>query len=189
GDVFIIAQTLSWLYQGVQGKLIMAAVALISLGCSYYLLLSSLNLDTKTPRFVIQKNETGSIGISLEAVEQFISRTAKNIQGVKDIAVRTDDLEDGLYIQLKLILDLERKVPDFINEFQLTLHRELEETLGLKNVKEVEVLIDKVIPNEQKSRPYAKEEKSQIILKDDENTEKTPAGEEAMPREDKNAEG
>lgn len=165
-DPIVIAQYLDWLYTGIQGKLIIAACGFITIGCAFSLLLSSFSFDAEPKTIIVQENESGTIGISQNAIEQFVIRTAKNMHGVNDISIRTEEIGNQLSIRVKLILTLERKIPEFIRDFQETIHRELTETLGLNNLRDIQVVIQKVIPQETIVTPYAKEEKTQVVLKD-----------------------
>ena len=165
-DPIVIAQYLEWLYLGIQGKLIIAAFGFISIGCAFSLLLSSINLDAEPKTIVVQESESGNISISQSAIEQFIARTAKNMHAVHDISIRIEEIGNQLSVHIKLILTLERKIPEFVKDFQETLHRELTETLGLNNLRDIQVIIQKVIPQETLASPYAKEEKIQVVLKD-----------------------
>ncbi|MDX9753737.1 MAG: alkaline shock response membrane anchor protein AmaP [bacterium] len=176
-DPMIIAQSLSWLFQGFQGKLLIAACGLLTLGCSFSILLISLHVDIEPRNLIIQENDTGAIGISFDAIDQFILRMAKDTPGVQSVTVRTEERDEDLFIKIRLTLNLDLNVPAFTREFQDTLYRELDDKLGLTHINEIQILVDNVSTQEPIS-PYAKEGKSQIVLKD------TPPDEPESPPTD-----
>ena len=115
---------------------------------------------------MIVENEAGSIGVSLDAVEDFINRKGRQVKGVRDLYVRAN-VEDGrLSLHTKVILELHENVPEFSEQFQKKIYHELTETLGLKNIKEVRVLIHKIFPKETANDPLLLSNHQQVFLKE-----------------------
>ncbi|MEW6235715.1 MAG: alkaline shock response membrane anchor protein AmaP [Candidatus Omnitrophota bacterium] len=160
------------IYMDAWGKIAFWAFALLSLGCSLSLLAMIFGFEPRMRKHIILEDESGAIGVSLDAIEDFIKRKAININGVRDLHVRAEAVEGELLLKTKVVLELQRNVPEFTKMFQEKIHRELVDTLGLQNVKEVQVLIQKILPRETKSEPILLSPPAQIYLKepDEENS-------------------
>ncbi len=171
------------------GKILIIAFGFITLGCSLSLFALLLGLEPGTKRQVVFENEGGSVGVALDAVEDFIKRKCSNITGVRDLQVRAEEENGELRLQTKVVLELQRNVPDFSREFQQRIHRELEETLGFQNIKEVKVLIHKIFPREAPKEPVLLSAPSQVILKDDEEVEPKETVEENRGEQSEEDEG
>jgi len=154
------------IYMELWGKLAFWAFALLSLGCSLSLLALIFGFEPRMRKHIVLEDESGAIGVSLDAIEDFIKRKAININGVRDLHVRAEAVDGELVLKTKVVLELQRNVPEFTKMFQEKIHRELVDTLGLQNVKEVQVLIQKILPREQKSEPILLSPPSQIYLKE-----------------------
>lgn len=156
------------------GKLAFWAFAFISFACSLSLFALLLGLEPRLRKHVILENEAGAIGVSLDAIEDFIKRKAINVSGVRDLIVRAEAIDGELLLKTKIVLELQQNVPSFTKDFQEKIRRELTDTLGLQNIKEVQVLIHKILPRESKSEPILLSPPSQkILLKDQDDEEIT----------------
>ncbi|RJP26754.1 MAG: alkaline shock response membrane anchor protein AmaP [Candidatus Omnitrophota bacterium] len=153
------------------GRILVVAVGFITLGCSLSLFALLIGLEPRARRQVVLENENGKVGVALDAVEDFIKRKCSAIPGIRDLQIRAEEVDGELLVRTKVVLELQRSVPDFTREFQGKIHRELEETLGLKNIKEVEVHIHKLFPRESSKEPVllSPPPQSQVYLKDTEN--------------------
>ncbi|MBI1390543.1 MAG: alkaline shock response membrane anchor protein AmaP [bacterium] len=123
------------------------------LALAMYLLLYALGFEPRLRQHLILSKEDGPIGISLDAVEDFIKRKGRNEPGVRELQVHAEVIDGMLDIDLKMVLELHRNIPDFMREFQQKLNRELKETLGLSNLREVNILIHKILPKENANEP------------------------------------
>lgn len=70
------------------------------------------------------------------------------VDGVRDLSVRAQMTEEGISLLTRVTLELQRNVPEFIYSFQNRIQYELIETLGLQKVKEIQILIHKILPKE-----------------------------------------
>ena len=131
-------------------------------------------------KHIILENESGTVGPSLDAIEEFVKRRGTAVRGVRDLHVKAEIVEGGLIIRNKVVLELQRNVPEFIRDFQAVIGHELKETLGLSDVKEVRVLIHKLFPREGGKEPMLLSGPQQVLLKAEEVAE-TPAPDAAEP--------
>lgn len=126
---------------------------LLTLGSSVYLGFLVFGRDIRRERRLFFEAEAGPIGISLDAVEEFIKRKSRSISELRDLQVRAIVEEDGLLIRCRIVLELQRNVADFTRDFQQKIHHDLSQSLGVSNIKGVEVLITKLLPLEPVSEP------------------------------------
>jgi uncharacterized alkaline shock family protein YloU len=161
----MFTQPIAWILQTLQGKLLIVSCGLISMGCAFSILMHSFVMDEANASITIQHNDSGFIGISQEAVEQFITIFARQYPSVEDLSIRTEEDDGDVRVRVKLVLNLRVNIPDFIQSFQDCLWDELRETLGLQTIREIEVMIHKVIPRDKTTAPFAKEKKHTVVLK------------------------
>lgn len=133
--------------------LLYLVVALWTLGCVVFVVASLFGKDWQSSRQWYISNESGPIGLSLHAIEEFLTRKHQNLRGLRDMNLKAYVEDDQLCIRAKVVLELQRNVPDFIQEFQQRTCRELSESLGLDKVKHVEVIITKLLPSETNQEP------------------------------------
>jgi uncharacterized alkaline shock family protein YloU len=143
----LIGLTLN-IYNSFWGKVMVVAVGFICAGCGISLLAAFLGLDPNERQHIILEQEGGAVGVSLDAIEEFIKRKGQAIDGVRDLAIKSELTPEGLAIQTRLTLELQKNVPEFIQAFQGRVYHELTETLGVKDIKEVKVLIHKITPKD-----------------------------------------
>ncbi len=163
------------MYAESWGTILLIALGFITLGCALSLFALLLGMEPGVRRQVVLEGEGGKIGVALDAVEDFIKRKCSSIPGIRDLQVRAEDENGELNIRTKLILELHRNVPEFTKEFQGKIYRELNETLGLQNIKEVQVMIHKIFPRESSKEPVllSAPSQSQVLLKDTEEEDYT----------------
>lgn len=130
------------------GVAIVMFASLILLGLGIYLFFAAIGFEPRLREHVMLSNEGGPIGLSIDAIEDFIQRRSRSIDGIREMMVRVELSDGSLNIDLKLILELQRNLPGFMHEFQARLQRDLKEVLGLQNVKEINVLIQKILPKD-----------------------------------------
>ncbi len=125
--------------------------SLVALGV--YLLSAAIGFEPRLRQHIILSQESGPIGISIDAIEDFIKRKSRSIEGIREMNVQAEMIDGSLNIDLKLVLELNRNIPDFMREFQLRLNRDLSETLGISKINDVNILIHKIIPKESPNDP------------------------------------
>jgi len=148
------------------GKAFFFALGFIGLGCSLSLFALLLGLEPGSRDPVVLENEAGTVGVSLDAIEEFIKRKGTSVHGVRDLHVRAEVEDGGLVLSTKVVLELQRNVPEFSREFQEKLRRELTETLGLGKIKEIRVMIHKIFPRNAAKEPPLLSPPTQVLLKE-----------------------
>lgn len=123
------------------------------LALGIYLFSAAIGFEPRLRQHIILSQEAGPIGISVDAIEDFIKRKGRAIDGIREMQVQAELVDGSLEVNLKLVLELNKNIPDFMREFQQRLYRDLTETLGLTNVKDVNILIHKIIPRESSNDP------------------------------------
>lgn len=123
------------------------------LALGIYLFSAAIGFEPRLRQHIILSQEAGPIGISIDAIEDFIKRKSRTIEGIRELQVQAEMIDGSLHVDLKLVLELNKNIPDFMREFQQRLNRDLSETLGISNVKEVNILIHKIIPRESSNDP------------------------------------
>ncbi|MBZ0256658.1 alkaline shock response membrane anchor protein AmaP [bacterium] len=123
------------------------------LALGIYLFSAAIGFEPRLRQHIILSQEAGPIGISVDAIEDFIKRKGRAIDGIREMQVQAEMVDGSLEVNLKLVLELNKNIPDFMREFQQRLNRDLTETLGLTNVKDVNILIHKIIPRESSNDP------------------------------------
>ena len=176
----LIGLTLN-IYNSFWGKVMFIAVGFISLGCGLSLLAAFLGLDPNVRPHIILEQEGGAVGVSLDAIEEFIKRKGQSIDGVRELAIKSELTPEGLAIQTRLTLELQKNVPEFIQAFQGRIYHELTETLGVKEIKEVQVLIHKIVPKDFGGEGRLLSPPSSVLLKEPEIKNETELTLEATP--------
>lgn len=146
--VVLLGNVFSHLAVTFWGKTVLTAIGLIGLGCSLSLLSILLGIEPGASPLIVLNSEAGTVGVSIDAVEEFVKRKGEAVRGVRNLQVHANVEDTGLVIHNRIVLELQRNIPEFIHEFQSLIHRELTVTLGLQNVKEVKVLIHKIFPKD-----------------------------------------
>ncbi|HOJ61123.1 MAG TPA: alkaline shock response membrane anchor protein AmaP [bacterium] len=155
------------------GKLLFIALGLISMGCCMALMAMMMGLEPGIRPHITIGHESGEIGMSLTAVEEFIKRKGQAISGVRDISVRADLENGGLSLKTKLVLELQQNIPEFTRHFQEKIQHELTETLGVNQIQKIEVLIKKILPRDNSIEGRFLTPPATVLLKDPD-TESAP---------------
>lgn len=122
--------------------------AILLLSCARSLLGMILGLGPGHSRLLTIDGEGGQISVALDAVEEFLRRKGSAVSGVKDLQVNAEVSGGLLLVHTRLVLILARDIPSFSREFQGLLRNEVTKTLGFQNVKEVRVIIQKMVTEE-----------------------------------------
>ncbi|MGC9327744.1 MAG: alkaline shock response membrane anchor protein AmaP, partial [Candidatus Hinthialibacter sp.] len=118
------------IYNNFWGKVFIIAVGFICLGCGLSLLANFVGLEPSNRPHILLKQNGGTVGVSLDAVEEFIKKRGLTVEGVRDLTVRAQQTDEGIALLTRVTLELQRNVPDFIQAFQGKIYYELSETLG-----------------------------------------------------------
>ncbi len=165
------------------GKLIFIALGLISMGCCLALMAMMMGLEPGVRPHITIDHESGEIGVSLNAVEEFIQRKGQAISGVRDITVRADLANGGLVLKTKLVLELQQNIPEFTRHFQEKIQHELTETLGVGHIEKIEVLIKKILPRDLAAEGRFMGASPTVLLKDPEAGESGAVENPGLPDE------
>ncbi len=136
------------LYNSFWGKIFFIANGFICLSCGLALLAHFMGLDADDRPHIVIEQEGGTVGVSMDAIEEFLKRKGLSVDGVKDLSVRAQMTDEGISLRTRVTLELQRNMPEFIQAFQGRMNHELVNTLGLKKVKEIQVLIHKILSKE-----------------------------------------
>lgn len=154
------------LYLDLWGKIFLGIMGILTSISSIGLFFLILGFEPERQRQVVLKNDAGSIGVSLNAIEEFLRRRCKAISGVRDLSVKTKAVDDSIIVETKLVLELQKNVPEFIRAFQERIRSDLEHIMGLDNVKEVRVLIRKIFPRDSQTEAVFLGSPTQLLLKE-----------------------
>lgn len=153
------------LINNVFGQLLFGLFSVIASLTSIFLLLTILGVEPNPPRHVTIANESGAVGVSLSAIEEFIKRKGKSVPGIRDLTVKADELNGSLILKTKVVLELQKNIPDFTKAFHDKLRYELEHSLGIQNINDVNVHIKKIYPKES-SEPIMMGASTNLLLKE-----------------------
>ncbi len=99
-------------------------------------------------------NPLGPVELSTEAVSRFLQRLGEEMQGVEGVRVRVEAQAEGVecYVTLAAHSEGEGGIPKLTKDFQELVKKNLLETVGVSDVKKVEVKITKILPEGEKAK-------------------------------------
>ena len=99
-------------------------------------------------------NPLGPVELSTEAVSKFIQRLGEEMQGVEGVRVRVEAQAEGVecYVTLAAHSEVEGGIPRLTKDFQEFVKKNLLETVGVPDVKKVEVKITKILPEGERAK-------------------------------------
>jgi len=86
----------------------------------------------------------GPIFIENRGIEEFILRTIRQMAGVQSARARVEAEGESVRVRITTDLSVPGSVPDMIADMQQKVHRELQVTLGLPKIGEVEVSVGRM---------------------------------------------
>jgi len=118
------------------GRWEVAVAGLVLLLISARLLLSSLKSKTVNET-VIQNGEFGAVTMSLVALESLVINTIQDIEDIKDVKVSIKKNDEGVSINLNLVVSIDVVIPEITEELQSMIKSSVENTAGVvvKNIK------------------------------------------------------
>ena len=93
-------------------------------------------------------NPLGEVKISLSAISDFVQKLGSQIEDVKDIKPRVVAGRKGLEIYNKITLYSDSNIPAASDRVQTIVKRYVQDVLGIQEVSEVKVFVEKIIPRE-----------------------------------------
>lgn len=133
---------LSTSLQVLHGRWEVALVGLVFLVISIRLLFSGLKTK-KITEAVIKSGEFGAVTISLVALESLVLSTIRNMEDIKDVKVNIKKIDEGVSINLKLVVNLDVVIPEIAEELQNTIRASIENTAGIA-VSDVRICVENV---------------------------------------------
>ena len=99
-------------------------------------------------------NPLGPVELSTEAVSKFIQRLGEEMQRVEGVRVRVEAQDEGVecYVTLAAHSEVEGGIPRLTKDFQEMVQKNLLETVGVPEVKKVEVKITKILPEGERAK-------------------------------------
>lgn len=91
----------------------------------------------------VHDTSLGQIRISLPALENLILRSAKKIEGIREVKPILHNSQGNLAIKLRVQIAPDIKIPEVSEELQKVVKDYLKRTAGI-NVQEIKVLVNKV---------------------------------------------
>lgn len=107
-----------------------------------------------TPKPVTISNPLGPVAISSDALSKFIQRVSAEIEDVRDVKVEVRPVEAAVecYVSLEANGNVKGGVPELLNDFQGRVKEHLLETVGVSEVKKVQVRVTKLFQKGEEAR-------------------------------------
>jgi len=121
---------------------IIFVVAFLFLSISLIFLFSGIR-KYKEKKAISRSTNIGEIKISLETIENIALAVTRKIAGIKDIKTDTSKTDEGVTIELKVVLLPDVNIPSLSEEIQKRVKQSVESTAGII-VSNVSVAIDSV---------------------------------------------
>lgn len=90
----------------------------------------------------------GEVKVSLGAIEDFIKNIKDQIKGIKEIRPKVFVRPAGIKIYVKVGLWNDQNITDMAQEIQSTIKYYVHDTLGIKEIAEIKVLVEKILYRE-----------------------------------------
>lgn len=116
-----------------------AAGAAVAFLLGLLLLIAELTtLGDRRKRVVVKDDEMGKVSVSVDGIEELVSREARRVGGVREVRSRVDQNKNGLQIVEFVSVAPEASVPDLSRELQERTRNVVEHYVG-RPVSEVSV--------------------------------------------------
>jgi len=127
---------------------IFAFLSVLSLIISVFIFYASLK-ERMVKREISYGNPLGEVKVSLAAISDFIKKLADQIDVVKEVKPRVTIGRKGLVIYNKITLYSDANIPEASDRIQNTVKKYVQDVLGIQEVAEVKVFVEKIIQREQ----------------------------------------
>lgn len=81
---------------------------------------------------IVHHNELGDVYISLDAIENLVEKTARNVRGVRNIKVFASHADTGLNLAVRAVISPESNVPSVTAEVQERVKEYIKNTVGVE---------------------------------------------------------
>lgn len=121
--------------------------ALLSLTISGVIFYASFK-EKVVKREITFGNPLGEVKISLNAISEFVKKLGGEIDEIKEIKPRVVIGRKGLEIYNKITLFSDSSIPEASDRVQTIVKRYIQDVLGIQEVHEVKVFVEKIVPRE-----------------------------------------
>lgn len=83
-------------------------------------------------RRVYHETELGVISISLDAVENLVKKSARQVRGVRDVKAKVENSGGGVQVFLKTVVTPETSVPEASKEIERILRHSVKSVIGVE---------------------------------------------------------
>ncbi|MFH1740784.1 MAG: alkaline shock response membrane anchor protein AmaP [bacterium] len=146
-------QAANLIYDHTFSWVLLLVVVLLLVNFAISVLAVAFEISPSFSRHLTIDGESGQISVALDAVEDFLRRKGSLVSGVKDLHIQSEVSKGMLRVYCRLSLILDRDIPTFSREFQGLLRTEITKTLGVQNIKEIRVIIHRMVTEELTARP------------------------------------
>lgn len=133
-----------------QGRLLVSLIAsfylVISLRLVYYAFRRKYAGQT-----VVHETSLGEIRVSLDAVENFVRKVARQVQGVRDVRAHVHLSPGGLRTFVRITVSPDISIPSLSNEVQTSIKTYVRNVVGVE-VAEVSVYVENITAEIRRSR-------------------------------------
>jgi uncharacterized alkaline shock family protein YloU len=151
-SLIVLAAALGWLVpiniflevlEQRDPRLVIAAVSLLISVLAFYTLTLLFKKKPIKKHTLIDTTEFGEIHITLNAIENFISRSASTIREIKEVKPQIKMLPEGVALLLRVSINPDTNVPQVTKDLQDKVANYLKEYGGMDAL-EIEVVVDKI---------------------------------------------
>jgi uncharacterized alkaline shock family protein YloU len=123
-------------------RIVVFIIALIFFAMSIIFLLSGVK-SNKDKKAVSKHTNIGEIRISLNSIENIAINASKKAGGVKEAKTFVNKAEDGVNIEVRVIVMPDLSIPAISEDIQLRVKKAVEEASGV-SVKNVKVIVESI---------------------------------------------
>jgi len=149
--------------QSFWGKLV--GVVAIIIGLAF---IAAQYLARKKEDCISFDSPDGEVIIAVSAIEDFVRRVTKSFWEVKDATPTIEPRDDGVGVEMKVVLWDDKNVQSATAKIQKTIKSQIQDFFGLANVHQVKVFVMRTVSREaapekevaEKGAPESEEEES-----------------------------
>lgn len=117
-------------------------------------------LATKKEDCIAFDSPEGEVVIAVSAIEDFVKRITNNFWEVKDASPTIEPRDDGVAVEIKVILWDDKNIQSTTSKIQKTIKNQIQDFFGLANVHQVKVLVMRTVSREATPEKEAREKES-----------------------------
>ena len=128
----------------IYGQWEIALAAGVFLLVSIRLLLASFRSNApSTKEAIVHHTEMGDVEIALDAVKNLVEKTARHTRSVRDVKVYVRNYEEGLKVELRIVVSPECSVPQVSAEIQKRAYEYIKNTVGIE-LTDIHILVENI---------------------------------------------